>query len=149
MLTYTQDDPLVSAWIFFRWMVVGLYVGAATVGVFCAWFMSDRFLGLHLGADGHTPVSWRQLSNWEECAAGAPGWEGFDPAPYSVQGGGMVHFKDPCDYFRDGKVKASTLSLTVLVLIEMLNALNALSEVRCMGGGLLLGGGTVVCRTGQ
>merc|ERR1712054_142008 len=35
---------------------------------------------------------------------------------------------DPCSYFRKGKVKASTLSLTVLVIIEMLNAFNALSE---------------------
>ena len=34
----------------------------------------------------------------------------------------------PCKYFTDGKVKASTLSLSVLVVIEMLNALNAISE---------------------
>ena len=34
----------------------------------------------------------------------------------------------PCDYFEKGKVTASTLSLTVLVAIEMLNSLNALSE---------------------
>merc|ERR1711964_355644 len=33
-----------------------------------------------------------------------------------------------CSYFTAGKVKASTLSLTVLVVIEMLNSLNALSE---------------------
>lgn len=37
-------------------------------------------------------------------------------------------FATPCDYFEKGKVTASTLSLTVLVAIEMLNSLNALSE---------------------
>ena len=37
-------------------------------------------------------------------------------------------FTHPCDYFEKGKVVASTLSLTVLVAIEMLNSLNALSE---------------------
>merc|ERR1712054_698347 len=40
----------------------------------------------------------------------------------------MTFSKDPCNYFTDGKYKASSLSLTVLVVIEMLNAFNALSE---------------------
>ena len=35
---------------------------------------------------------------------------------------------NPCDYFSTGKVKAMTLSLTMLVAIEMFNSLNALSE---------------------
>ena len=36
--------------------------------------------------------------------------------------------KNPCDYFTRGKVKAATLSLSVLVMIEMFNAYNAVSE---------------------
>merc|ERR1719498_816427 len=39
-----------------------------------------------------------------------------------------MSFANPCDYFDHGKIKASTLSLTVLVVIEMMNAFNALSE---------------------
>jgi P-type Ca2+ transporter type 2C len=42
----------------------------------------------------------------------------------------VVSFDTPCEYFTAGKAKASTLSLSVLVAIEMLNALNALSEVQ-------------------
>lgn len=52
----------------------------------------------------------------------------LQPQPYSA-GGRTFTFDDPCDYFTYGKAKASTLSLSVLVAIEMFNALNALSEV--------------------
>ena len=50
-------------------------------------------------------------------------------APYTA-GGRKFTFDEPCDYFTYGKAKASTLSLSVLVAIEMFNAMNALSEVR-------------------
>lgn len=35
---------------------------------------------------------------------------------------------NPCNYFTLGKRKAVSLSLTVLVIIEMLNAMNAISD---------------------
>lgn len=49
-------------------------------------------------------------------------------SPYTA-GLETYKFSDPCDYFTYGKAKASTLSLSVLVAIEMFNAVNALSEV--------------------
>jgi hypothetical protein len=33
------DESLISNWVFFRYMVVGLYVGFATVGVFAYWYI--------------------------------------------------------------------------------------------------------------
>jgi hypothetical protein len=33
--------------------------------------------------DGHTPVTWYQLTHWEEC----PSWEGFKASPFTVAGG--------------------------------------------------------------
>ena len=48
---------------------MGAYVGFATVGAFCVWYMFDSFLGLDLSADGHSTVTWYQLRNWEQCRA--------------------------------------------------------------------------------
>ncbi|KAK8288148.1 hypothetical protein V6Z12_D07G106800 [Gossypium hirsutum] len=86
-----SDDSLITAWILFRYLVIGLYVGIATVGVFIIWYTHHSFLGIDLSGDGHSLVTYSQLANW-------------------------------------GKIKASTLSLSVLVAIEMFNSLNALSE---------------------
>ena len=41
---------------------------------------------------------------------------------------GMDFSADPCSYFTVGKIKAATLSITVLVMIQLLNAFNAVSE---------------------
>eukprot|EP00445_Apocalathium_hangoei_P045164 CAMPEP_0203988354 /NCGR_PEP_ID=MMETSP0360-20130528/7328_1 /ASSEMBLY_ACC=CAM_ASM_000342 /TAXON_ID=268821 /ORGANISM="Scrippsiella Hangoei, Strain SHTV-5" /LENGTH=1046 /DNA_ID=CAMNT_0050928077 /DNA_START=120 /DNA_END=3260 /DNA_ORIENTATION=+ len=110
-----KDDNLISGWVFFRYMVVGLYVGFATVGVFIYWYCFDT-----TAPDQHSLVTFGELITWGKCST----WENFQPKPYM----GMSFEKDPCSYFTHGKVKASSLSLTVLVVIEMLNAFNALSE---------------------
>ena len=125
----SASDSLITPWVFLRYMVVGTYVGAATVGIFAVWYTSSEFMGIDLSGDGHTVVSMSQLMAWDKCGAGGELWEGFTASAYSTYGGDAIGpFDDPCDYFGKGKAKASTLSLSVLVAIEMFNALNALSE---------------------
>mmetsp|Transcript_45588 Transcript_45588/g.105296 ORF Transcript_45588/g.105296 Transcript_45588/m.105296 type:complete len:1062 (+) Transcript_45588:171-3356(+) len=110
-----KDDNLISGWVFFRYMVIGMYVGIATVGIFIYWYSYDTF-----APDHHTLVSFASLMTWNKCSQ----WEDFKPVNILD----LNFEKDACSYFTVGKVKASTLSLTVLVVIEMLNAFNALSE---------------------
>ena len=96
-------------------MIIGSYVGLATVGIFVYWYV---FYGW--SKDAHTLVTYRQLSNWSSCQ----NWTDF-----TVSNFGKYDFsKNPCSYFTIGKQKAATLSLSVLVLIEMFNAVNALTE---------------------
>jgi len=109
-----KDDNLISAWVFFRYMLIGCYVGAATVGIFIYWYV------WYEAADGHTLVTFDQLSHWGRCSE----WKDFTVKNIE----GFDFSKNPCSYFTTGKAHASTLSLSVLVVIEMLNALNALSE---------------------
>ncbi|KAG6697207.1 hypothetical protein I3842_09G187500 [Carya illinoinensis] len=118
-----SDDSLINAWILFRYLVIGLYVGLATVGVFIIWYTHSSFLGIDLSGDGHTLVTYSQLSNWGQCST----WNNFTASPFTA-GSRVITFDSPCDYFHGGKVKAMTLSLSVLVAIEMFNSLNALSE---------------------
>nr|XP_043620949.1 calcium-transporting ATPase, endoplasmic reticulum-type [Erigeron canadensis]XP_043620950.1 calcium-transporting ATPase, endoplasmic reticulum-type [Erigeron canadensis] len=119
-----SSDPLIDSWVLFRYLVIGCYVGIATVGVFILWYTQPSFMGIDLVGDGHTLISVSQLRNWGECSS----WPDFSVTPFSVGGNRVINFSDPCDYFTTGKVKAMTLSLSVLVAIEMFNSLNALSE---------------------
>merc|ERR1712176_1714055 len=69
-----RDDALINSWVFFRYMVIGLYVGFATVGIFIFWFTHYddfiTFLGptvmdmLGTTHDGHSMVTYEQLSRW-------------------------------------------------------------------------------------
>ena len=104
--------------------MIGLYVGIATVGVFIIWYTSHTFMGIDLSGDGHSLVTYSQLANWGQCGS----WKDFSVSPFTA-GSQVFNFDaNPCEYFRSGKIKASTLSLSVLVSIEMFNSLNALSE---------------------
>jgi Ca2+-transporting ATPase len=109
------DDQLISGWVFFRYTVIGIYVGLATVGIFIYWFLYFE------SGDGHSLVTYDQLSHWGQC----PTWQDFKVNSFDNFD---LSGANACSYFTKGKVKASTLSLSVLVVIEMANALNALSE---------------------
>ncbi|KAB2046601.1 hypothetical protein ES319_D01G246300v1 [Gossypium barbadense] len=119
-----SDDSLITAWILFRYLVIGLYVGVATVGIFIIWYTHGSFLGIDLSGDGHTLVTYPQLANWAQCSS----WKNFTVSPFTAGNQVFSFENNPCDYFQGGKVKAMTLSLSVLVAIEMFNSLNALSE---------------------
>ncbi|KAK7799954.1 hypothetical protein U0070_008026 [Myodes glareolus] len=93
-------EPLISGWLFFRYLAIGCYVGAATVGAAAWWFIA---------ADGGPRVSFYQLSHFLQCKEDNPDFDGVDCAI----------FESPYPM---------TMALSVLVTIEMCNALNSLSE---------------------
>ncbi|XP_025191476.1 calcium-transporting ATPase sarcoplasmic/endoplasmic reticulum type isoform X1 [Melanaphis sacchari] len=95
-----SDEGLISGWLFFRYMAIGGYVGAATVGAAAWWFMYCE--------DG-PQISYYQLTHHLSCVSGGSEFRGLDCAV----------FHDP---------HPMTMALSVLVTIEMLNAMNSLSE---------------------
>ncbi|KAF9988375.1 hypothetical protein BGZ75_009541 [Mortierella antarctica] len=93
-------EPLVGGWLFFRYMVVGIYVGCATVFGYAWWFM--------LYSEG-PQIDFYQLSHFHKCSTLFP--------------------EIGCQMFTDFmSKKATTMSLSILVTIEMFNAMNSLSE---------------------
>ena len=95
-----RDEALIGGWLFFRYMVIGIYVGLATVAGYAWWFMYN--------SEGPQITFW-QLSHFHKCSA---------------------QFSDiGCEMFSNDMAKsASTVSLSILVVIEMFNAVNALSS---------------------
>lgn len=93
-------EPLISGWLFFRYMAIGGYVGAATVAAAAWWFIYD----------GEGPmVTFYQLSHFMQCSEDNEDFAG-------------IH----CHVFE--AAPPMTMALSVLVTIEMCNALNSLSE---------------------
>ncbi len=97
-----------------RYFIIGAYVGIATIGIFAYWFV------FYQHADGHSLITFKQLTTWMECHK----WTDFKVNDFM----GLDLQSDPCSYFTVGKRKAVSLSLTVLVIIEMFNAMNAISD---------------------
>ncbi|KAL4930642.1 calcium-transporting ATPase [Aspergillus undulatus] len=95
-----RDESLVGGWLLFRYMVIGTYVGAATVFGYVWWFLYNP--------EG-PQISFWQLSHFHKCSAEFP--------------------EIGCEMFGNEMSRsASTVSLSILVVIEMLNAMNALSS---------------------
>ncbi|XP_038645059.1 sarcoplasmic/endoplasmic reticulum calcium ATPase 2 [Scyliorhinus canicula] len=96
----SPKEPLISGWLFFRYMAIGCYVGAATVGAAAWWFIA---------AEDGPRVTYYQLSHFLQCHLEHPDFEGV-----------------ACEIFESPY--PMTMALSVLVTIEMCNALNSLSE---------------------
>ncbi|KAI0262859.1 hypothetical protein BC834DRAFT_971682 [Gloeopeniophorella convolvens] len=93
-------EPLISKWLFFRYMVVGTYVGIATVAGYAWWFMFY---------ENGPQISYYQLTHFHQCSALFP--------------------ELGCEMFTNVMARrATTMSLSILVTVEMFNAMNSLSE---------------------
>ncbi|EST04708.1 P-type ATPase, A domain protein [Kalmanozyma brasiliensis GHG001] len=102
----SRNDPLISGWIFTRYLLVGAFVGAATIFGYAWWF---------LFASTGPQISYAQLSHFHQC-----------PLPSAQAPGGLFAGVD-CSIFTSYR-QPSTIALSVLVVVEMFNALNAISE---------------------
>ncbi|XP_056325030.1 ATPase sarcoplasmic/endoplasmic reticulum Ca2+ transporting 1, like isoform X2 [Danio aesculapii] len=96
----SPKEPLISGWLFFRYLTIGGYVGAATVAAAAYWFIYDE--------EG-PQVTYYQLSHFMQCHEENEDFTGIE-----------------CEVFE--AAPPMTMALSVLVTIEMCNALNSLSE---------------------
>jgi len=93
-------EPLIGKWLFFRYMVIGIYVGCATVFGYAWWFIFYS---------GGPQISFHHLTNFHQCSSLFP--------------------EIGCEMFtNEMSRRATTMSLSILVTVEMFNAMNSLSE---------------------
>jgi len=97
-----SNEHIVNGWLLFRYLVIGTYVGVATIAGLIWWYMFYA---------GGPQLSWSELRLHRQCQSG------------NDLGTGLAI---SCDIFRSRH--PSTVSLSILVTIEMLNALNSLAE---------------------
>merc|ERR1711872_1206882 len=70
----SADETLITPWLFFRYMAIGVYVGAATVGGAAYWFMYDPT---------GPQMSFYQLSHHLQCLGDDVNFEGLDCGIFS------------------------------------------------------------------
>jgi len=109
-----NDDPLLTPFVITRYFIIGTYVGCATIGIFVYWYLYFDHV------DGHSLITWARITDWTHCEQ----WKDFAVNSFD----GLDLSTHPCLYFTTGKRKPVTLALTVLVIIEMFNAMNAISD---------------------
>ncbi len=106
-----RNEQIVNRWTAIRYAVVGTYVGVAVVGGFVWWY---------LAFSKGPQLTWEQLVNWEKCGKS------------ENQIGDNSIYQGPCSIFEagpNGKLhEAQTIALSILVTIEMFNAMNSVSE---------------------
>lgn len=96
----SSSERIINGWMFFRYMVIGVYVGIATVGGFLYWYTSYENGPL---------LSLELLKLHDKCV-------------------GELRPGLSCSDFVAMNRVPSTIALSVLVTIEMFNAINSLSE---------------------
>ncbi len=105
-----KDEPIIGGWSLLRYMIIGVYVGVASVMVYIHWYVGMQT------EDGHRNVTFSMLRDWSKCTH----WDAALKAKCTIH--------KECDLFMIDGPKATTMSLTTLVLLEMMGAINALSD---------------------
>jgi Ca2+ transporting ATPase len=107
------DDALISPWLFFRYMAIGIYVGVATVAG-SVWFFVQSETGPKL--------TYAAATNFLSCTE--------DNFKAEFQGENADFHEFGCHIFQHQT--SMSMALSILVTIELLNALNSVSEDQSM-----------------